>query len=57
MKLPAAPAVLLESMATRMTCCPADRLKAGAKIVCQLCQPPVFGTAMEPVLLTPSNST
>jgi len=40
-----------------MTCVPAVREKPEDVTVCQFCHPPVPGMAIEPVALTPSNST
>src|SRR2546423_2819383 len=55
--LPTAPVAPDASMAMRITCWPALKLILGVVRVCQICQPPVFGIVIVPVLSTPSNST
>src|SRR5258706_13709051 len=56
LKLPTDPLELLASMTTLTPGGPADSAMPVLVTVVHVCQPPVFGTAMDPVLFTPSTS-
>ncbi|OGZ56429.1 MAG: hypothetical protein A3G60_02245 [Candidatus Ryanbacteria bacterium RIFCSPLOWO2_12_FULL_47_9c] len=47
---------LLESETILIICWPEDRETFGMETAVQVCQPPVFGMVMVPVLFTPLNS-